>query len=44
MENSIEVPQNIKNGTTTLRSINSILGYKGNENGSLKRYMYAHFH
>ena len=44
MENSMEVPQNIKN-RTTIGSSNSTFGYlsEENENTNLKRYMYPMF-
>ena len=45
MENSTEVPQDIKN-RATIWSSNSTSGYlsKGNENINSKRYMHRHVH
>ena len=45
MENSMEVPQKIKN-RTTIGFINSLLGIypKKNENTNLKSYLYLHIH
>ena len=45
MENSTEVPQNIKN-RTTIYSSNSTSGYlfAENENTNLKRYMHPNVH